>query len=64
MLATIVNVVYLGIIVLYAFPVAATLVLPELEVNGLIDELPTWMFDTSWRGFWLSPFRMVKEIRA
>jgi len=61
MLAAVVNIVYLGIIFIYAFPFVATMLLPELEAQGVIEEIPAWINDTSWKGFWLSPFRMVKE---
>lgn len=61
MLATVVNIVYAVVIFVYAFPFVATLLLPELEAQGMVEKTPAWVDDTSWKGFWLSPFRMVKD---
>ena len=58
----IVNTVYVAVIVVYYFTFIATMMLPELTEMGLVDEVPAWVYDTSWKGFVLSPFRMMKEI--
>ena len=62
MIEHIVNTVYVAVIVVYYFPFIATMLLPEMVANGLLDEVPAWVYDTSWKGFVLSPFRMMKEI--
>ena len=57
----VINTVYIAVIVVYYFPFIATMMLPELTEMGLVDKVPAWVYDTSWKGFWLSPFRMVKD---
>ena len=62
MIEHIVNTVYVAVIFVYYFPFIATMMLPDLTEMGLVDKVPAWVYDTSWKGFVLSPFRMMKEI--
>ena len=64
MLAHVINSIYVVVLVVYYFPFAMTLVTTTGVDAGLLDTYPAWVDDTSRKGFWLSPFRMVKEFIA
>lgn len=62
MIEHVVNSVYVAVMFVYYFPFIATMLYPEFVAQGLTKEVPAWVSDTSWKGFVLSPYRMLKEI--
>lgn len=56
----VVNLAYLVVIVVYAFPFLGTMAYTTMKDMEVIEEYPSWVDDTSWRGFFASPYRMWK----
>ncbi len=55
------NLIYLVFILVYTVPFVAVLIYDALETAGMIDHMPEWTNDTSWKGFFTSPVRMWKR---
>jgi hypothetical protein len=62
MVEQVVNTVYLLVIFVYYWPFIAVQSYGVMNDQGMIETVPEWVYDTTWRGFLLSPYRLVKGL--
>ena len=53
MVELVINMIYVAVLVVYGIPVFGAF---------MFEKPPKWVHDTSWRGFLVSPYLMLKEI--